>query len=63
MDKFLRRYKLPNKTQGEIDNINSPTSTTKIEFLIQFKVQRALLVNYCQHLIRNKTNPTHSFRK
>lgn len=26
-DKFLEKYKVPNLTQGEGDNLNSPTST------------------------------------
>lgn len=64
MDKFLERYKLPNKTEEKINNINSPASTKKIEFSIKnlplrtFEVQMTSLVDYSHHLINHKTNPT-----
>lgn len=30
MDQFLRQHKLPNLTQGKIDNLNSPISIKEI---------------------------------
>lgn len=35
MDIFLERHKLPKITQEEINNLNSPTATNKIELVIK----------------------------
>lgn len=35
MDIFFERHKLPKITQEEINNLNSPTATNKIELVIK----------------------------
>ena len=54
MNKFLERYKVPKLIQEVIDNVNSPTSTKEIEFVVNnFSTGKAVpltaLVNSITH--------------
>ena len=39
MDKFVETYNLPRLNQEETDNLNRPTTSTEIEFVIKKKKQ------------------------
>ena len=45
MDKFLETYKLPRLNQEEINNLNRPISSSKIEFVIK-KIQQTEVQNW-----------------
>ena len=35
MDKFLEKYNFPKLNQGEIENLNRPTTSTEVETVIR----------------------------
>ena len=56
MNKFLEKYYLPKRNQGEIENMNRPISSTKTEMVIKnlprkkAQDQMASLVNSTKNL-------------
>lgn len=67
MDKFLKKYKVPKLTQGEIEILNSPLLkenefATKNVFIIKLQAQKFLLVKHIKYQ-RKKIPSLYTFKK
>ena len=57
MDKFLEEYNFPKMSQGEIENLNRPITSTEIETVIRNLPTKA------QDLMASQVNSTKNLEK
>ena len=57
MDKFLEKYNFPKLSQGEIENLNRPITSTEIETVIRNLPTKA------QDLMASQVNSTKNLEK
>lgn len=64
---FLEKHNLPKQTQNETENLNVLYLSKKLNFVVKnFPTKKTpgpfgFTVNLVKHLVRNNSNPVHTF--